>query len=158
LHSTDYLLLLAAPVRPTAIVAAKLLDAAIANSIQFTVIGVPAIAACGLALGLHGFWWPVLIALTFLFVLLPALATSLVLMASLAAFGARRVRGAIAAVNLTMAGVVCLTIVVQVNRLPIRHGMSAYARPGALMAPEVLQSSSPAARIGPSSWFARCLI
>src|ERR1043166_3120486 len=54
LHSSDYLLLSAAPVRPRAIVAAKLLDAAIANSIQFTVIGVPAIAACGLALGIHG--------------------------------------------------------------------------------------------------------
>src|SRR5260221_7585199 len=39
-----------------------------------------------------------------------------------------------------------------------RSGMAAYTRGGAIVAPEVLQSSSHAAQIGPSSWFARCLV
>src|SRR5258708_24479718 len=50
-HSSDYLLLSASPVRPGAIVAAKLLDATVPNSLQFTVIGAPAILVC--AYGLH---------------------------------------------------------------------------------------------------------
>src|SRR5436853_7336500 len=40
LQAGDYLLLSAAPIPPTAITAAKLLDATVTNSLQFTVIGV----------------------------------------------------------------------------------------------------------------------
>src|SRR5438128_4601185 len=57
LHSQDYLLLSAAPVQSRVIVAAKLLDATVANSLQFTLIGIPALAACAWALGLPLLGW-----------------------------------------------------------------------------------------------------
>ncbi len=160
LQSSDYLLLLASPVRPRALVAAKLLDATITNSLQFTVIGIPAIAGCAVTMGIGGVWWLFVLVLTLLFVLVPALATALALLASLSLFGMRRVRRAIAFVNLTMAAIVCLTIVVQVNRLPIRHGFgfsngSAFHPDGIASS---LLTSSPSAHASPSGWFASALI
>src|SRR5579862_6755515 len=110
LHSGDYLLLAAAPIRSGAVVAAKLLDATVTNSLQFTVIGLPAIVACASTLGLPTHLWPLLLVVLALFVLLPALITAAALLVALATLGARRVRGAIASVNLLMAAVVCLTI------------------------------------------------
>jgi ABC-2 type transport system permease protein len=151
LHSSDYLLLGAAPVRPRAIVAAKLLDATVTNSLQFTVIGVPAIAASAAALNLSVAAWPALAYLIGLFVLLPALATALLLLVALSLFGMRRVRSAIATVNIVMATAVCLTIVVQVNRLPVHHGMTSLLMPGSPVA-------SSSARLSPSAWFADALI
>jgi ABC-2 type transport system permease protein len=150
LHSHDYLLLSAAPVRPRTIVAAKLLDATVTNSLQFTVIGVPAIVACGSALHLNLIGWGVLSLVVALFVLLPALITAFLLLVALAAFGMRRVRGAITAVNALMALGVCLTIVVQTSQLQLNrgiHGLLANAR-----------AASPSAMYGPSGWFADCLI
>lgn len=160
LQSSDYLLLLASPVKPRAVVAAKLFDATITNSLQFTVIGVPAIAGCAVALGVGGVWWLFVLLLTLLFVFVPALATALALLASLSLFGMRRVRSAIAVVNLAIAAIVCLTIVVQVNRLPIRHGFG-LAGGVSLQSPDVASSlltSSPSAHASPSGWFARALI
>jgi hypothetical protein len=151
LHSADYLLLGAAPVKPRAIVAAKLLDATVTNSLQFTVIGVPAIAACAASLNLPMSAWPVVAYLIGLFVLLPALATALLLLVALSLFGMRRVRSAIATVNVVMATAVCLTIVIQVNRLPVHHGMTSLLMPGSPVA-------SSSARLSPSAWFADALI
>ena len=99
LHSTDYLLLSAAPIRSRAIVAAKLLDATVTNSLQFTVIGIPAITACGAALHLASGGWIALAILVALFVLLPALITALLLLIALAVLGMRRVRSAITATS-----------------------------------------------------------
>jgi ABC-2 type transport system permease protein len=159
LQSSDYLLLLASPVKPRAVVAAKLLDATVTNSLQFTVIGIPAIASCAATMGIGGVWWLFVVVLTLLFVFVPALATALVLLASLSMFGMHRVRKAIAVVNLTMAAIVCLTIVVQVNRLPIRR---AYGfQNGAFQADRLtstLLTSSPSAHASPSGWFATALI
>src|SRR5882724_7785149 len=45
LHSADYGLLFNAPVPPRTVIAAKLLDATVTNSLQFTVLGIPAIVA-----------------------------------------------------------------------------------------------------------------
>jgi hypothetical protein len=160
LQSSDYLLLLASPVKPRAVVAAKLFDATITNSLQFTVIGIPAIAGCAVTLGVGGVWWLFVILLTLLFVFVPALLTALTLLASLSLFGMRRVRSAIAIVNLAIAAIVCLTIVVQVNRLPIHHGFG-LAGGITLQSPELasrLLTSSPSAHASPSGWFARALI
>src|SRR5579871_600127 len=67
LHSGDYLLLLATPIRSGAVVAAKLLDATVTNSLQFTVIGLPAIVACASTLNLPGPLWPLLLVVLALF-------------------------------------------------------------------------------------------
>lgn len=160
LQSNDYLLLLASPVKPRAVVAAKLLDATVTNSLQFTVIGIPAIAGCAVTMGIGGIWWLFVVALTLLFVFVPALATALALLASLSLFGVKRVRRAIAVVNLVMAAIVCLTIVVQVNRLPIRHGYG-FTNGASLQSPGLaatLLTSSPSAHASPSGWFAKALI
>jgi ABC-2 type transport system permease protein len=151
LHATDYLLLGSAPVPPGVIVAAKLLDATVTNSLQFTVIGIPAIAACGVAMGMPPSGWPFLALVVALFVLLPALLTALLLMIALALFGMRRVRRAITAVNTIMATVVCLTIVAQANRLPLGRGLRA-------MLSTAMPEPSLPAQNGPSGWFARALI
>jgi ABC-2 type transport system permease protein len=160
LQSNDYQLLLASPVRPRVVVAAKLLDATVTNSLQFTVIGLPAIAGCAITMGIGGFWWIFVLVLTLLFVLVPALATALVLLASLSLFGMKRVRRAIAVVNLLMAAIVCMTIVLQVNRLPIRHGfgLSDGVSVTADRVASSLITNNNSAHASPSGWFAKALI
>ncbi len=151
LHSADYQLLSAAPIRPQTIVAAKLVDATVANSLQFSVIGLPAILSSVAALSLPILGWLLVPPLVALFVLLPVLITSLLLMAALALFGARRVRRAISVVNAVMAAVVCLTIATQTGRMQlhtgIRGGLESAAR-----------QSTPAVRRGPAAPFAGSLI
>ncbi len=148
LHSADYGLLFNAPAPPRAVVAAKLLDATVINSAQFALLGLPAIGACAYALGLPLMGWLLLPPLVALFVLLPALLTALGLLLLLAAFGIRRLRAAIAALNALMALVVCATIVLEAARLP---------RPGGLRT-ALIPAPSPAAHAAPSAWFARALI
>ncbi len=150
LHANDYGLLSAAPIRPRDIVAAKLLDATVTNSLQFALIGLPAIAACGSVLGLTPAGWALLPLLVALFVLLPALATALALLVALAFLGMRRIRGAVTLVNAAMASVVCLTIVSQTGQIQFHHSFSH----GGLM----VAGTSPAARLGPSAPFAWSLI
>src|SRR5439155_15554272 len=123
LHSADYQLLSAAPIRPAAVAASKLLDAAVANSLQFSVIGLPAILACASALQLQLSGWIVLILLVAMFMMLPVLITSLFLLLALSLFGARRVRQAVSVVNAVMAGIVCLTIASQTGRMQLHYGI-----------------------------------
>ena len=149
-HSSDYLLLSAAPVQPRAIVAAKLLDATVTNSLQFTVIGIPAISACALALGVGAAGWALIPLVVMLFVLLPALITALLLLVALAVFGMKRVRSAITVVNVIMAAVVCLTIVSQTGRLRIHSGFQQEF----IQTPGVLRT----AHISPSGPFAYSLV
>lgn len=151
LHSADYLLLFAAPVRPRAVVAAKLLDATVSNSLQFMVIGLPAIAACGSALELSIGGWLALALVVVLFVLLPTLATTLALLISLSVLGIRRVRGAITATNGVMAAAVCLTLVAQAGRVRLQPSFREALRP-------VMVPPSPLARYGPSGWLASVLV
>src|SRR5579884_3825744 len=98
LHSTDYTLLFSAPLPPRAVIAAKLLDATVTNSLQFTVIGLPAIVAGATVLGLA-------------------------LLLALAVLGVQRLRSAITVLNAVMAAVICITIVLEAGHLPLRPGM-----------------------------------
>ena len=111
LHSSDYLLLFSAPITPRAVVASKLLDATVTNSLQFTVLGIPAIVACAVSAHIPLWGWLLVPLLIGLFVLLPALLTALGLLLALTAFGMRRLRSAIGLMNAVMAIIVCLTIV-----------------------------------------------
>ena len=150
LHSSEYLLLASAPVRWRAVVAAKLLEATATNSLQFSVIGLPAIGACGWALGLPATGWIMVPLLTILFLLLPVLLTALMLLMALELLGTRRVRGAITTVNVLMASLVCLTVVVQAGHIQF------HVAPGLRM--DALTSGTTSAHLSPSAPFAWSLV
>ena len=155
LHSSDYALLFAAPLPPRAVVAAKLLDATVTNSLQFTVLGIPAIVACASVLGLSPLLWLLVPALIVLFVLLPALITAFGLLVALACLGMKRLRAAITLLNALMAIGVCITIVLESGQMPLKPGM--WINPQAAIAPAIA-STSPAAHFSPSAWFAQTLL
>ncbi|MEP6756285.1 MAG: hypothetical protein ABJA67_12345 [Chthonomonadales bacterium] len=149
LQAGDYLLLSAAPIRSSSVVAAKLLDATITNSLQFTVIGCPAMLACAVYLHFSLAAWILLPLVVALFILIPALLTSVILLIALGIFGPKRVGSAISTVNIVLAAVVCLTIVSQINNMPVGPGIMPRAT-------EPHIASSTHAPI--SSWFAHLVI
>ncbi len=148
LHSSDYSLLFSAPIPARSVLAAKLVDATVTNSLQFMVLGVPVLVAGALALPLNFVGWLILPLLIVLFVLVPALFTALGLLLLLAALGAPRLRAAITLLNAVLASVACITIVLESPHLPVHPGMD----PFAAVSTE-LGRSSPAAHIVPSAWF-----
>ena len=151
LQSADYSLLFAAPIPPRTVIAAKLLDATITNSLQFTVLGIPAIAACAFALDLPAWEWPLVVVLIALFVLLPALLTAFALLLALAALGMTRLRAAITLINVLMGVGVCVTFVLEAHNLPFKYGgegsQIGHFQPA-------LHATSQAAHLLPSAWFA----
>jgi ABC-2 type transport system permease protein len=155
LQSADYSLLFAAPIPPRTVIAAKLLDATITNSLQFTVLGIPAIAACAFALDLPAWEWPLIVVLIALFVLLPALLTAFALLLALAALGMTRLRAAITLINVLMGIGVCVTFVLEVHNLPFKYGGTG-AQLGQFQ--PALQATSRAAHVLPSAWFAGVLV
>jgi ABC-2 type transport system permease protein len=155
LHSTDYTLLFSSPLPPRSIIAAKLLDATVTNSLQFTVLGIPAICAAATILGLSVPGWLILPFLVALFILVPALITALALLLALAALGIQRLRAAITILNAVMAGAVCITIVLEAPHLSPSPGQFS----GSLLTlPTNLTSASPTAHYAPSGWFAAWLL
>lgn len=155
LHSSDYTLLYSSPVPPRAVIAAKLLDATVTNSLQFTVLGIPAIVACAGALGLPLLGWLLIPFIIALFVLLPALLTALGLLLLLALVGMRRLRSAITALNAIMALTVCITIVLEARHLPVKN----FAFNGMMSGlPASVYAPSPTAHFAPSGWFAAALL
>ena len=155
LQSADYSLLFAAPIPPRTVIAAKLLDATVTNSLQFTVLGIPAIVACGAALNLPLLAWPVLIALILLFVLLPALLTAFALLLALAFLGMARLRAAITLINVLMGIIVCITFVLEARNLPFKFGGAGGA---AGQFQPSLDTRSLGAHIMPSAWFAHVVV
>ncbi len=151
LQAGDYLLLGSAPIAPHSIVAAKLVDATVTNSLQFAFLGVPAILACGMSLGLDIVGWIGLSVLIVLFVMLPVLLTSLALILGLRVFGPKRVRAAVTAVSAILAAVVCLAIVSQARNIRLEvHSPVGLA--------SLAASTSPTVRQPPSGWFATALL
>lgn len=155
LQSEDYTLLFTAPISPRSISAARLLEAAVVNSLQFLVLGAPAICAAGLALGWSPFAWALAPLLIFQFVLLPALLSALGLLLSVAAFGASRIRSAISLLNVIMGVLVCLSFVVESKNLPLQ--LSAVTSGFAALTP-ALHRVSIAAHLSPSHWFVQAAI
>jgi ABC-2 type transport system permease protein len=152
LLSSDYSLLFAAPIPARAVIAAKLLDAAVTNSLQFTVLGAPALVAAAIALDVGAVGWLLLLPLICLFVLVPALITALGLLLLMTLLGAARIRSAITALNGIMAAVACITIVLESPHLPVRPGGDAFAS-----AAGDLAHTSPAAHAVCSAWFVDAL-
>jgi len=110
LQSTDYVLLFASPIAPRAVVAAKLVDATVTNSLQFSVIGIPALIACAITAGMPAIGWLFMPIIIILFALLPALITAFGLLLLLSAVGMRRLRSAITALNAITGTVVCISV------------------------------------------------
>ncbi len=154
-QSADYSLLFAAPVPPRTVIAAKLLESTVTNSLQFTVLGFPAIVASAAAVGIAPIYWLLLPPIIALFVLLPALLTAFALLLALAAFGMRRLRTAITTINVLMGMTVCITFVLEARNLPLKLG-DLSGGIGRLQ--PALTATSVAAHIAPSQWFARALI
>src|SRR5204862_2213247 len=108
---------------------ARLIDATVSNSVQFAVIGGPAVLATALTLRLPLLGWALLPLLLAVFVLLPALITALMLLGALAVLGMKRLRRAIAVANGLMACLDCFTLVGQAGRIQLHdnvRGLSAY--------------------------------
>ena len=155
LQSADYSLLFAAPIPPRTVIAAKLLDATLTNSLQFTVLGIPALAACAFALDLPAWEWPLIVVLIALFVLLPALLTAFALLVALACLGMTRLRAAITLINVLMGIGVCVTFVLEAHNLPFKYGGTG-TQIGQFQ--PALQATSRAAHVLPSAWFAGVIV
>lgn len=155
LQSKDYSLLFHAPLRPRAIIAAKLIDATVTSSMQFMALGVPAIGACAYALKVSVLGWATLPVIVAQFALLPILFTALGLLLLLELLGMKRMRSAIALLNVVMGLFVCVIVLKQAQRLPLHHE----AFSGNLVAPPVIPQipTSPIPRLMPSAWFVSLL-
>ena len=108
----DLSLLLATPVPPRALVAAKLLDAALANAGPSAALGVPALVGVGAALHLSPAGWLWLGVAVLLLLLLTPAATALLLLVATRALGVRRVRAVVTAVSVLLGlGITLLAVV-----------------------------------------------
>ena len=108
----DLPLLLATPAPARALVAAKLLDAALANAGPSAALGVPALVGVGAALHLSPAGWLGLGLAVLLLLLLTPSATALLLLAAARAVGMRRVRAVVSAVSILLGiGLTLLAVV-----------------------------------------------
>ena len=154
----DLTLLLATPAPPRALVAAKLLDAALANAGPAATLGVPALAGVGAALHLSlGGWLWLGVAVLLLLLLTPS-ATALLLLVSARALGMRRVRAVVTAVSVLLGLGITLLAVVGTSRAA-RTGLLDPARLQAALQGEAAPSSTlslaredPAPGLLPSAW------
>ncbi len=152
LHSNDYSLLFHAPLRPRTIIASKLIDATVTSSLQFMVLGVPAIGASAFALHVSVLGWVLLPIVIAQFVLFPALLTSLGLLVLLQFLGMRRMRSAIAILNVLMALVVCVIFIIETQHIPLHPGVFAeHSTVMPTLIPKVPTSYLP--HVMPSAWF-----
>jgi ABC-2 type transport system permease protein len=151
LHPGDLALLGTAPVRPAHVLAVRLVEGATAGALQFAPIGAPALAACCAGLGYSGSQWLLLLPVAVVLIMLPAAATAALLLAAVAVLGPERVRGAVAAVNVVLGSLVCLTAVSQVTGLRMQEGLAGLAA----------GSASPSgwlAKLPPWSWLAEAIV
>jgi ABC-2 type transport system permease protein len=155
LLAEDYTLLFSTPLPSWAILTARLMEATIVNSLQFSALGVPAVLASGLALSLSPIAWLMLVPLTFLFLLLPALLVALGLIVLLRIAGLSRMRAVINFLNVLMGALICLDIAVAVPHSPL---FALLANAHSLPYPVVSHTVPITARLAPSSWFAAVLL
>ncbi|BDI28086.1 hypothetical protein CCAX7_001370 [Capsulimonas corticalis] len=110
-QDNDLPLLLTTPVTPSAVVAAKLVDSVIANSAQFTVLGVPVLIGIGWGIGLSASGWAWFIAsLALLLIFTPAFTGSLLLVLA-RILGVKKVRFVVMGVSVVLAlGITLLAV------------------------------------------------
>jgi len=154
----DLPLLLAAPIPPRALVAAKLLDAALANAGPSAALGVPAVVGVGAALHPAPMVWLGLAVATLLLLILTPAATALLLLLMARGVGMRRVRAIVTAVSVALGLGITLLAVVGAGHAA-RAGLLDPARLQAAARGEVTPSSTlalapedPAPAWLPSAW------
>lgn len=118
----DLPLLAGGPVRPGTIVAARLVDAVIAASGQFVVIGVPLLVASVWAVGADLVGWLLFTLLLALFLTLPALLIAALLLLMARTLGVRRVKAAVAVTSAVLSVVMCLLAVSEFSGQSARYG------------------------------------
>lgn len=153
----DLTLLLATPVRPGAVVAARLLDAAVVSSAQFVVIGLPLLVASAAGVGLPWWSWLVVPLLVSLFLLLPALLTAVLLLTVARLVGLRRVRAAVAVASAILAVGMCLLMVGEFAGQAGRIGAGGVAAISRSAAEGTFRLPAPPAFL-PSTWASNALI
>ena len=118
--SGDHVLLFSSPAPPRTVLAARLLDGSATSAAQFLVIGLPIIPAAALAAHWHIVTWPLLIPISLLFLMMPALMASLLLLVILQAAGPRRFKTSVVLLNLLMGIFVCILFIIQIHAMPIQ--------------------------------------
>jgi ABC-2 type transport system permease protein len=116
LTAGDLSLLAGTPVRPAAVVLARLLDSVVVSSAQFVVIGVPLLVASMWALAPGMIGWLAFLALVLLYLILPALLVAALLLALARAVGLRRVRIAVAVASAILSVALCLVTVAEFSQ------------------------------------------
>ncbi len=155
LQSADYSLLFASPIAPKSVVAAKLVDATVTNSLQFSVLGIPALLACAAVCHIPLIGWLLLPLTTLLFALLPALITALLLLILLAGLGMRRLRSAVTMLNALTGTVVCVAVLSRIGA----SRTAAMSMHGVFEEHlKTLANESSLATISPTAWFADMFI
>lgn len=151
LQSGDYSLLFASPISPRAVVAAKLVDATVTNSLQFSILGIPALVACGVACHVPLAGWLAIPFVIALFALLPALMTAVGLLVLLSIVGMRRLRTAVTLLNAFTGTVVCFAVLSRIgaNRTSTLNMRAVFSEHLKTIAHESGISS-----ISPTGWFA----
>lgn len=120
----DLPLLGATPLRPRALVAARLLDAVVVSSAQFVVIGVPLLVAIAQFARPGALGWLVFAPLLLLFLALPALLVAALLLALARLLGVRRVRVAVALASAVLSVAMCLLTVSEFGQRANHGGFS----------------------------------
>ena len=110
IQSRDCILLLTSPASVRTITAAKLIDATIANSLQFSALGFPALAACAAICRFNALQWLAFPLVLAVFTFLPALITALALLALLRLFGPTRITLIVNILNVCTGAIVCLSV------------------------------------------------
>lgn len=118
--SGDHVLLFSSPAPPRSVLAARLLDGSASSAAQFLVIGLPIIPAAALAAHWQMAAWPLLIPIALLFLMMPALMASLMLLVILQLAGPRRFKTSVVLLNLIMGILVCILFIVQIHAMPIQ--------------------------------------
>lgn len=148
----DLSLLAASPLRPPAVVAARLIDATWAASAQFLVIGVPLLLGSGYALGFGLLEWLVYIPLLLLFLMLPALLVALLLLLMARILGIRRVKLAVSITSAILSLLLCLLMVKEFSQ------RSTVFSTDIAVLTEAARTIPPVPAWIPSSWVADAMI
>lgn len=150
LQSADYALLFASPISPKDVVAAKLVDATVTNSLQFSVLGIPALMACGAVCHIPLAGWLFLPIIIMLFALLPALITAFALLLLLAIVGMRRLRSAVTLLNAFTGTVVCIAVLSRIGA-----GRTSALSMHAVLEEHLKTLANPSgfAQVSPTGWF-----
>jgi ABC-2 type transport system permease protein len=152
LTAGDLPLLVSTPVRPAALVLARLLDSVVISSAQFVIIGVPLLVASAWALAPGWGGWFVFLALVLLYLILPALLVAALLLGLAHAVGLQRVRVAVAIASAVLSVALCLVTVAEFSQRANR-GL------GGLMLDVPSPDAIPPTPIWmPSTWFSDALL